>query len=91
MVGIIDTLTNMLKDVDLKVTTKRNNHEEEALHYVNSIIDKLVLKVQDQGYNTKYLCYEFMKSCYRFGELAIFSITLKTILGFLIFKIFSDQ
>lgn len=72
MGAVVDTLTNILMDVDLKVTTKRSNHEEEALHHVNSIIDQLVLKVRDDRHNTKHLCHEFIKSCYRLGELAIF-------------------
>lgn len=80
MVDIIDTLTNMVMDVDLKVTTKRNNHEEEALHHVNTLINKLVTKVQEDKQNTKHLCCEFIRSCYTLGELAIItSITFSVL------------
>ncbi len=65
---IIDQLTNMLMDVNLKVATKRTNHEEEALHQVNIIINKLVCKFKDDGHTTKELCNVFIKSCYRPGK-----------------------
>ncbi len=55
-------------DVNLKVTTKRSNHEEEALHQVNRLIDHLVSKVQHEGPNTKELCHVYIRSCYKSGK-----------------------
>lgn len=71
MIDITEGLTNMLLEVDLKVTTNRNNHEEEALHHINSIINHLVLKVQHGAPDSRYQCYEFMKSCFRLGKCLI--------------------
>jgi uncharacterized membrane protein len=66
-VTVIDDLTHTLMDVHLKVTTKRSNHEEEALHQVNRLIDHLVSKVHE-GPNTKELCHVYIRSCYKSGK-----------------------
>ncbi|XP_046439070.1 BAG family molecular chaperone regulator 2-like [Daphnia pulex] len=66
-VTVIDDLTHTLMDVNLKVTTKRSNHEEEALHQVNRLIDHLVSKVHE-GPNTKELCHVYIRSCYKSGQ-----------------------
>lgn len=55
-------------DVNLKVITKRSNHEEEALHQVNHMINHLVSKVNDAGQHTKELCHVYIRSCYQPGK-----------------------
>ena len=67
-VDFIDELTNSLMDVNLKVTTKRSNHEEEALHNVNRMINHLISKVNDANHQTKELCHVYIRSCYQPGR-----------------------
>jgi len=66
--AVIDDLTHTLMDVNLKVTTKRSNHEEEALHQVNRLINHLVSKVQNEAPNTKELCHVYIRSCNKSGK-----------------------
>lgn len=74
-VNVADNLIATLADVNLKVTTKRSSHEEEALHQVNNMISKLVFQAQNEVHSTKELCHVYIRSCYQPGEnLNFFSL-----------------
>jgi len=59
----VGELKNMLIGVDLKITTERRKHEEEALHTVNLLIDKVISQVQHDLINTKEICYSLLQAC----------------------------
>lgn len=67
-VNVVDNLIATLADVNLKVTTKRSSHEEEALHQVNNMISQLVFQAQNEVHSTKELCHVYIRSCYQPGQ-----------------------
>lgn len=71
-VNVVDNLIATLADVNLKVTTKRSSHEEEALHQVNNMISQLVFQAQNEVHSTKELCHVYIRSCYQPGENQFF-------------------
>lgn len=67
-VNTVDNLIATMEDVNLKVTTKRSDHEEEALHRINNIINQLVSQAQNEVHSTKELCHVYIRHCCKSGE-----------------------
>ena len=67
----IEKLIGMLVNVDLKVHTKRKDEEEEALHNVNILINRLIARAKNGEAEMSEVCYKFIQSCCRIEEMAI--------------------
>lgn len=63
----LESLTKCLCGVELKISTRRDSHEDEALHQVNIIINHLISKVGAELPHVKELVHILFKSCRQFS------------------------
>ena len=67
--GMLEVCHASLTMVDVKITIERNNIEEEALHHVNVMINKLVSEVQNDLARATELCKTFIQSTDLSGKI----------------------
>jgi len=60
--GRIDSLIRSLSDVDVKISTYRDLHQDEALYQVNSLID-LICQVQEDEVEKEAICKRYIRLC----------------------------
>ncbi|KAJ9577307.1 hypothetical protein L9F63_006146 [Diploptera punctata] len=77
----MEHLLNWCLTVDIQVKTNRDSHQEEALHQVNSLIDELVIDLNEDPVATRTRCIAYMDACSSQSHGAIDETFENVILG----------